>query len=316
MASCRAALLAVVLLDGGVAEAAAPAHPLVEAVQVEPNRCFDAASLAPVVARWLQRDAIDRRLRVEIAGQPGSPDGLTLRVLRDGTLAGERVFPGLDAPCDEVRAAVGLAAAIAIDATILESLGVTPAPPVPAPEPEEAKPPPRSWPRFQAAADGIALFGVLPSAVAGFAPALGIRLVPPLELRLSAIATGAASLSLAGRAFDVTLDAGRLDACAALRFSIVRARTCAGVAAGRLLATSADQNSSVSQAVPWVAAIGRADARLAVLPWLGLVLGADAIVPVTRPRFEILGPTGAPAAASGLPVIGAAVSLGPEITFP
>lgn len=314
MASRRAALVvAVGLLAARVAEAAPPTHTVTESLHVEPNPCFDAASLAPVLARWLHRDTIDRRLEVVVVGQPRRSDGLTLRVRRDGTIVGERHFPGLEAPCEEVRAAVGLAAALAVDATVLESLGVKaePAAPPPAPPPVT----PRAWPGFSASLDAIGLFGVLPSPAAAIAPAFGVRLVSPIELRFSGLISTAGALSLESRSFDVTLLAGRADACGAFSQGIFRVRACAGISAGRLRATSTDPSSSVSQIVPWAAAMGHADLRVSLVPRFGFVLGADLIFPLARPRFEVVTTAGALAASSGLPVVGGAVSFGPELTF-
>jgi hypothetical protein len=312
MTSRRAALLAAAALFAARdAAAAPPTHPVAEALQVEPNRCFDAASLSPVLARWLHRDAIDRRLAVEIAGQPGGPEGLTIRVRRDGEIVGERHFPALSGPCDEVRAAVGLAAAIAIDATVLESLGVKPDV-APAPPPQ---PTPSRWPGFAGSFDAGLLFGVLPSPTAAFAPTFGVRLVTPIELRFSALISTASTLSLDLRSIDVALLAGRADVCAAISGKLVRGRACIGLAAGRLQATPSGPNTSPPSSPPWAAALARADVRLSLSSWFGFVVGADAIFPFTHPRFEVVTSTGAPVASSSLPVVGGAVSIGPEITF-
>jgi hypothetical protein len=322
----RAALLAASaasLLLPQRAGAAPRGVPLADALHVEPNACFDAGSLAPVLQRWLKRDALDPRLRVEITGQPQSADGLSLRVLRDGVLVGERHFPGLSAPCEDVRAAVGLATAFALDATVLESLGMKPvqpptspppAPPLPAPPPPPA--PSRSWPRFDVSVEPGALFGVLPAPTDAIVAAFGVRLAPPFEIRLSGVASAAAPLSLDGRSFGVTLLAARAEGCAAFWARWIGGRGCAGAAAGRLLASSTDARSPASQTVPWAAAVARADVRVPLTPRFGLVLGADAIVPLTRPHFVILGPTGASIASAGLPVLGGAVTFGPEVTFP
>jgi hypothetical protein len=288
--------------------AAAPStHAVIEALHVEPNRCFDAASLAPILARWLERDVIDRRLDVEIIGQPDSAEGLTLRVRRDGEIVGERHFPGLAAPCEEVRAAVGLAGAIAIDATVLESLGVEPPPPPPPASPR--------WPAFSGSVDALALLGVLPAPAAAFAPGFGVRLAPPIELRFTGLISAAGTLSLDARSVDVTLLAGRIDTCAAIAWKIARARACLGLAAGRLQATPAGPNAAAPSSAPWGAALARTDARLSLSPWFGFVLGVDAIFPFTRPRFEVVTSAGVPVTASGLPVVGGAVSFGPEIRF-
>jgi hypothetical protein len=303
-----AALVALGGLAARTAAAAPPARPLVEALRVEPNECFDAASLAPEIARWREGDAVDRRIEVEISGQPAGAEGLTLRVRREGQIVGERRFPGLAAPCVEVRAAVALAAALAVDAIQLDAVGVRQEV-RPASVPEV--PPPRARPVFSTALDAVALLGVLPSPTGALAPGFGVRLAPVLDLRFSGLLSGVGSTVLEGGSLGVTLLAGRADACGVLGAGLFRARACLGLAAGRLQVAAAH----VSPSIPWAAAMGRADVRVSLAPWLGFVLGGDAVVPVTRPSFDVVTPAGAPFATSGLPVVGAALSLGPEITF-
>jgi hypothetical protein len=317
MASPRPALVlaASALLMSRVALGAPPTHTVSEALRVEANECFDEALLAPVLSRWLQRDRVDRRIEVEIVGEPGSSEGLVLRVLRDGVIAGERRFPVLSAPCDDVRAAVGLAAALAIDATVLESLGVRAAPVSDDGDARPARPAPSPWPGVAASVDAVGLFGVLSAPAVGISPALSLHVAAPLELRASALITGSSRLSFDGRTFDLTLVSGAVDACGLASWRALRARGCFGLAAGRLLAVAAAGTPSASQPAPWGAAIGRADLRVSLSSWFGLVAGGDLLVPITRPRFQILGAMGAMGASAGLPAIGAAMRIGPEITF-
>lgn len=291
--------------------------PLAAALRVEPNACFEASSLAPAIARWLQRDAIDRRLIVEVSGQADDAEGLLIRIRRDGQLVGERRFSGRFVSCEEVRTAVALAAALAVDATVVESLGVHPR--APGPEPAAPKVPeaPVGARRtgVSASLDAAALFGVLPSPVPAFAPAIGVRPAPPVELRLSGLFTGAGAMALDRYRVDAGLLAARADVCAAFAVGFARTRVCAGLAAGRLQATASGPMVALAPSAPWAAAVGRVDVRVSLRPWFGIVLGGDALFPMTRPRFLVQTVGGAQVAASGLPAIGGAVSLGPEITF-
>ncbi len=323
-----AVLLGVaVLLSARGSAAAPPTQTVIEALRVEPNRCFDASSLAPVLVRWLHRDAIDRRLKLEVTNQSPesakqappplaeSPTGLMLRIWRDGRQVSERPIDIVDVPCEDLRAAVGLLSAIAVDVTVLESLGVPPREQVP-PSPSPPSPPVRPYRLgLVASANAVVLFGVLPATAAAVAPGFGVRPMPRVELRLSGLITAAGTLTLERRSVDVSLLAGRADVCAALLGSFARFRFCTGLAAGRLDVTTSGPKVSVSPTEPWAAALGRADVRLSLSPWMGFVLGADAIVPLTHSDFEVVRLTGAPVATSSLPTVGAAISLGPEITF-
>jgi hypothetical protein len=294
-------------------ESGAPTVPIVSALTVEPNGCFDAVSLAPALARWLRRDAVDRRIRVEVAGQPDGPEGLTLRVRRDGSIVGERRFSHLSAPCAEVCEAVGLAAALAVDALVPAPLEVAPPPAV---IPVVPAPPPRSpWPGIAASVDAVTLFGTLPPPVWAFAPGLALSFPPSMSLRFSGLVTAAGALALGRRSVDVALYAGRADVCAAFSAGVARVRACVGLASGRLQATTTGPKASLSPSAPWAAGIGRADVRVALRPWFGFVLGVDALFPFTHPRFQVVTPAGAEILGSDLRPIGGAVTLGPEITF-
>ena len=219
--------LVALLLAARTAVAAPPTHSFVEALRVDPNECFDAASLAPVLVRWLGRSEVDRRVEIEIAGQPAGAEGLTLRVRREGQIVGERRFPGLAAPCDEVRAAVGLAAALAVDALSLE---VPAAPAAVVLERGPAPPVRSSSRRFSSAVDAVVLVGVLPAPTGALAPGFGVRLAPAFELRLGGLLSGVGSVGLDGGSVAASLLAGRADGCGALAGDIVRARACLGLA--------------------------------------------------------------------------------------
>jgi len=89
---------------------------IAEAVTLGEARCFDRARLGAAVAVWLGRGEIDARLSIE-AGHSGARARFTLR--RDGRALGSRVLSVPGAACEDVRAALGLAIAVAIDATVL-----------------------------------------------------------------------------------------------------------------------------------------------------------------------------------------------------
>ena len=129
---------------------------------------------------------------------------------------------------------------------------------------------------------------------------------------------------------DVSLLVVRADACVGLPIEFLRVRICAGAAMGHLstdasgngdlaslaLAKGASRTGhSSSSATPWVGAVGRLDLRMPLSARLRLVLGLDAVVPFTRPSFELVGPSGRVLAFSSLSFLGMAVGVGPEIAF-
>ncbi len=114
-------------------------RPIAEAIELGDARCFAKESLAASVASWLGHGEIDERLTIVVADVP---DGVRFEVRRESVSIGERTLEVVGLPCEDVRSAVGLGIASAIDVTVLESLGVTshdggepaapPSPPLPA----------------------------------------------------------------------------------------------------------------------------------------------------------------------------------------
>lgn len=96
-------------------------RPIAKAVELGPSRCLTKKSIADSLAAWLERDDVDERLSIVVSDVP---DGVRFVVRRDKTLVGERTLEVSSLPCDDVRAAVGLGIASAIDETILTNLGV------------------------------------------------------------------------------------------------------------------------------------------------------------------------------------------------
>lgn len=292
-------------------------RPILEALHVASNPCFDAATLAPHVAAWLKRSAMDRRIEVEVRGDPLSPAGLALEIRRDGQAVGTRSFPAFTVPCEDVRAAVAVSTALAIDATVLESLGVN----VPSSAPSEPahRAPARSEPqpaRLAVATEGVALLGVLPTVAAAYAPSASFTIVPAVALRVSALVTAPSSFAFDGGNVDVSVVAGRLDGCAVVPAGALRLRFCAGLAAGELRAVGTRFTVSTSPApVPWVAGLGRFDLRIPVTGRLGLVLASDFAVRFAQTSIDVTSLKGTVRDSRPLSVLGAMLGAGSEILF-
>jgi hypothetical protein len=321
-----AALAMVSVAMARPARAEAPEAPIAEVLRVEPNACFDAAALVPHVASWLGRATVDRRIAVEVRGQPRSAEGIDLTVRRDGLVVGGRRFPRLEAPCEEVRAAVGLAVSLAIDATILDALAAPrppapptpppPSPPVPTPPtPTPAPPPARAFPGVSAALEAAAVYGALPGPVAGAAPAANLALSPRFELRFSGLFTAESSTRLRLRTVSSALAAGRIDACAAFPVGLARGRACMGALAGQLRTDTTGPTFTYSPAAPWVAAAVRFDLRVPFTAQIGAVLSTDILVPFLRANLEVLDASGATAASRRLSPVGGSLGIGPSFIF-
>jgi hypothetical protein len=315
----RVVAAAVALLFSRAGDAAAePERPLDEALLVEPNECFDAAALAPHVARWLERQAVDRRIQVEISGSLRTSPGVALTVRRDDAIVGGRTFPPFAEPCEEVRAAVGLAAALAIDATVLASLGVPLPPPPPSDEatPPEPEPKPRAWPGAGVSLDGAVLLGVLPVPSPALAPSDDLALTPFLGLRFSGLFTRAGSVPVGSATAEVTLFAGRIDACSVFVPRPLVVRGCAGLSVGRLQAAGVGGvRPTYTPEALWLAGAARLEARIPLASWFQIGVAADAFVPFTRASLDVDARNGSVLASRGLAPLGAAFGAGPVIVL-
>jgi hypothetical protein len=323
-------------------------RPVAEALRVAPDACLDRDRLAAHVAGWIHRDRLDRRIAIDVARDEGPSGGVTLTLIRDDQVVGERrlAIPGV--PCEEARAAVGLAIAVAIDNTLLQSLQEGAPPPAlpsvaaptlplpvtasrtapPSPDPHEeppADPVPRAPQRtgLGMSIDVAAMAGPLPSLVFGVAPAFEIVPHPRIEIRLGALATTPSTFSLGTGRVAAEIFTGRADGCAVLPVGAPRAarpplrlHLCAGLLAGAIhTSVVSGLAPSPSPTAPWVAAALRFDVRVALTERLGLRLAVDGLAPLTRPDVEATLPDGTVADTHPLAPAGFAVAIGPHVIF-
>ncbi|MEC7523696.1 MAG: hypothetical protein VYE22_27685 [Myxococcota bacterium] len=312
----------VIVLWALTAPAAADDRPLSEAVSVaREGECLTADGLLPHLRTWLERDAIDARLGVLIEE---SGPGARFVVLHDGRPSASRTFDRLPASCADRRAVVALAVALAVDAALLESLRAdappsADAPPPASPPPASPSPAPPPAPpivRLELAAEGQALFEVLPE-VAG-AWQVGPRLViaDAFELALSAWVTSVSGAALAEGRVSAQLAGGRLDACVRRPIGAIYLRGCGGAAAGVALGAGEGVPGAREARVPFVGLLARAALGLPLTDWLALELSADGWIALLRPRFDVIdASTGAASQSATLPLGGGLASLGVVLGF-
>ncbi|AKT37909.1 hypothetical protein [Chondromyces crocatus] len=96
-------------------------RPLEAAIQLGSSPCLEARRLAEHIGFWLKKEALDARLAIVVSD---TSEGVRFVVRRDGVVIGQRTLEILDAACADLHAAVGLGIASAIDATLLEDLGI------------------------------------------------------------------------------------------------------------------------------------------------------------------------------------------------
>ncbi len=107
--------------------------------------CLSAETLAEHVPAWLGRDEIEANIDIEVRGDPFVANAAAITVTTPAGLI-ERAFDDGPPGCSDLHAVLGLAIAMAIDASVLSMLGyevIDPpvAAPAPAPATDSERPP-------------------------------------------------------------------------------------------------------------------------------------------------------------------------------
>jgi hypothetical protein len=285
---------------------------IADMVEVEGGgECLDAAVLVEQVVSWLGRDRADGRLaiRVEAEGEP--PAAVSFVVEVEGEPSAERHFHRPPTRCEDVRAAVALAIALAIDATILESLGIGSRD-----DSSAGEPAPGRAGAMRIAIEGAASAGIVPEPAIGGAAAWEVAWGNRVDSRLGVLATAPVTTSLGSGEAEQWLLAATLDVCLARTLGGGDMRMCAGPAVGALFAEGRGFDATRAIGVPWVAAVLRIDIRFALGAGVDLGVALSGLAPVVRPRLVVEGAPGAgEVAAEPLPPLGIVASLGPAFEF-
>ena len=306
-------VLALAAQPSEVADAPRPAvAPVGDQLRIDPGgTCLRRERLVDQVVHWLGSDTVDERLTIEVTGAPGN-DRTAVVVLRDrGETIAERPFEALPADCGDAHAAVGLAIAMAIDATVLESLGVQwqppPAPPAPIepapgpveptpkpsppPEPDPPEPDPAPSPmQIRGRVGGVFTVGSPPGLGGGgeVGVELGFREIVDVHLGALAATSGRRTLDAAqGTSVSASLVGGRADVCTGPWIGKVRPRACAGLVAGAAIASGRGFVLDRTVALPWVAMALSADVRVRLTKRLQLEFGLDGLVTAVQPGLDV-----------------------------
>jgi hypothetical protein len=309
LALCAAAALAAAPARAQPAEPAA--RPLAEAVSIaRGDECVDAAALVPLVEAWLGRSSVATELGVVVEADAAEA---SFAITRGGVPSASRRFDRLPPGCAERRAVVALAIALALDAAILESLGIVverpPAlGPQPAPEPE-AGPADALAVEFQA--EAVLALEVLPEVSFAGAASLALHVAPGVRVRAGVLATQRVGAALAHSAVEMSLLAGRADGCYAARLDPnVALGGCVGALAGAALAGGRGFAVDRSAEVPWIAAAARFEVRWTPWDLLALSAALDGFFALVRPRLELTDGFGSVLDARTLSPAGVAIALG------
>ncbi|MET0386567.1 MAG: hypothetical protein ABW321_11440 [Polyangiales bacterium] len=269
--------------------------------------CLESERVVEHIATWLGTERVAAPLVIEVNGSPYFARTVWFRIRRgDATLA-ERRFEPAPERCDNLHAAVGLAIALALKASLLDSLiGVR--------TELEAQ----AFHPYRIGAHALGGGAVVPGLAWGLGLSLQRVLTDRFAARLSVLGVWGPRGDFAadqGR-FTTLLTLGRLDVCSRLVTSgRVNISLCVGITAGALYATGEAFPMSRHALVPYFAVAHALELDLALSTRWSLALAIDVLVPVRRASFVVREQTGTVLAAHELAAAGALLALGPACHF-
>jgi hypothetical protein len=257
-------------------------RPLHSAIDVTAGAtCLDPTPLEVQVRTWLGRGVVPGDVQVHVRGDERDARAVVFAIERHGKTY-ERRFDPLPEDCGEATAVVGLAVALAIDASALRSL-------LP-PTAEEAKPRRILLP-FQIGAG----FQVMPAASVGPVIGLEVGVLGWLSARVDAFSQFSWGNSIEGitGTFDTALAAGVPELCAGGGAGErVRVELCSGAGFGAIHAQGSGYAVSRSATGLWI--VATAGLRLVATVGIPWVVDVGAVLPLHVPAFRAdtaLGPS-------------------------
>ena len=269
------------------------------ALDVRPGAtCIEPDRLATQVRAWLEAPQIDARLRIEVVGDEEHPLKLSFTLRRGDEVIAVRAFDPAPERCTDLHAVVGLAIALAIDATVLESVGVEPRT-IPKSPPKidvPTKPPPRIGPstprarprvwRMRTDLTGLFTYGHPPGVGGGAKLVLDFSWREILELGAGAIAASSGSQPVGDGAATFSVVGALGQICAGPPWRVWRPRGCVGLIAGAAIAAGQGFMVDQTSRVAWVVVPFGADVRVRLARRVAFTLGIDGLAAVVQPVFE------------------------------
>jgi hypothetical protein len=298
---------------GAEAQAKAPAttqfQNLASALTVAAGvTCLDSAELVEHVSSWLGTDRVSAPLAIEVHGSPYFARTVWFRIRRGAQILAERRFEPAPARCDDLHAAVGLAIALALKATLLDSLiGGAQA----HGEAHASRP-------LRLAAQALGGLAVMPGADVGLSVSLQSSLAERFAARFALLALVGPRGDFEherGR-FETWLGAGRLDVCSRLvELSSLDVSACVGVVAGGLYAMGEAFPMSRHALIAYLAVANALELDLELGAHWSLTLAVDLLVPLRRTSFVVRDQAGRVTATHDPTAAGGLLAVGPAYHF-
>jgi hypothetical protein len=260
--------------------------------------CLTAHQLALEVEPLLDDVELPTDLVFEVEGSQIDPRRARLRILRDDTVIAERAFEPGPERCGHLHAAVGLAIALAINASQ-----------------EEERNRVRVWSGTAAA---LWTYGFLPQLAPGLELLARRDLGEHFRMRagLLGIAGIDAKVVSPASTFDALWLTARADGCWRTALSsTLRVQACAGLCGGVLHVQGDGAGDAPSESMPWVALSAGADLELAVSEQWALALGISSTYLLHRVQLGVEDTAGRRVETRSLDRVAIALGIGPVYYF-
>ena len=290
------------------AQANPPAAPefqnLAAAVTVERGRtCLDSTELVEHISTWLGSDSVTAPLSIQVHGSPHFTRTVWFQIQREGKTLAERRFEPAPARCADLHAAVGLAIALALKASLLDSLiGAHSQPEAP----------------YRLVAHALGGMAVVPGPAPGIELSLQRWFADRFAVRISALALLGpyGDFQQDQGHFRTWLPLGRLDLCSRLaNFHSLSLSACVGLAAGAMYVTGQAFPVSRRTLIPYVAVANAFELDISLSTHWSLNIELDVLVPLRRTSFVVRDQTDAVLATHDLAAAGALLAVGPSFKF-
>jgi hypothetical protein len=276
-------------------------QPLRGALSLAPGAtCLDPGRVEAQVEAWLGRDRIPADVRVDVHGSDRDPRAVEFRIWRGGK-PHDRRFDRLPESCDDATAVLGLAIALAIDASVLA--GAFAPPPVVAP------------PKRLVSIEVGTGIEVVPGTSVGASVGVEYGVTEWLSGRVEVGTQFSLDNPIQGTSgvFDAALVDGAPQICAGGEVTpSVRLELCSGAGFGVLHAQGHGFEPSRSATGFWMVAQG--GLRLVATAGISWVLDVEGVFPLYVPAFRAENAQGVPLYRDLNPP-GALLSAGPVFFF-
>jgi hypothetical protein len=314
---------------------ATPTQPVAEALETHLGAagCADAGPLSEQLEVWTRNPELDARLRIVVREDEARRQRARFELWSAEEELVERSIEPLPTDCDAYRAALALAIAFALDATVLQELGVPPADPEPPPESELAPLPEegedeRGEERLTSREvsrgvrggvdlGGAAGLGLSPGVTLGGGLNLRFALHPKLSLVFGGEVQQGLSQPLGEGQIAMRFVMARVALCGGGELRRVDLRGCAGTLAGSVWIDGKDYEVEHQTRAPWVALTLGPQVRAPLSSRFSFVAALDAVLPLARVEARVLDSGGG---VGGLslrpPAVGGRLFMGLGVRFP